>query len=501
MALQRPVAHERRSADEHGELLPLRDRCSGKIGDLDALRLVRAARGRERVGCEGARERVEDEGFPWRPPRISRMSRGRALVRGRGWNRAALRSRVVGRDRDVACLVACRKPREILGRTRGRTPPSIEHVARARLAERRVGNPAEERSGLAAPRGRRIGGTLRAHRRGPGKASGVFGPRGVIAQAPRDLERHARHDARHHVAIRDHGEAVVHRDTAAFEDDGAVDEAVAIAPAPGGVVAVDEVGVVLAREADGGRVVEEVRGIAMRGALRRVGRAAAEEVAVARRAVAALLGAVASIGIHAREWRARRDDDGDGSALVRAIGLGDGAVVQERARTVAHADRPQGGVGRHVEARAAHRAVEQSLVLARDRIPQALAMSVAQVRQPQRLPWQASEALRLAAVARHRAARRFGPAVVVEVGTRQVARPDLGGDRPVDGVRDERLARLGERALGQAIALRGAARRGEGEGEREARDTEQDDRRHHEKRACLPRATIHAGLRALSRGP
>src|SRR5437667_217015 len=83
---------------------------------------------------------------------------------------------------------------------------------------------------------------------------------------------------------------------------------------------------------------------------------------------------------------------------------------------------------------------------------------------------QAPGALRLAAVARHRAARRFGPAVVVEVGTRQVARPDLGGDRPVDGVRDERLARLGERALGQAIALRGAARCGEGEGEREARD-------------------------------
>ena len=178
-----------------------------------------------------------------------------------------------------------------------------------------------------------------------------------------------------------------------------MDEAVRVARTPGGVVAVDEIGVVLGGEALARRLVEVARGIAMRRALRRTREASAGGVAFAGAAIAPLRPAFGGFGLDARERRAGSDDDRHRAALVRAVRLADPAVVDHGPGVVAHGDRPERVVGRHVEAGAAHAAIEQPLVLARHRVPEALAVAVAQVGNPQRLPRQAPEALGLPAVA------------------------------------------------------------------------------------------------------
>src|SRR6185436_8089903 len=96
----------------------------------------------------------------------------------------------------------------------------------------------------------------------------------------------------------------------------------------------------------------------------------------------------------------------------------------------------------------------------------ALAVAVAKVWQPERLPRQASDALVLAAVATLRSARRFGPAVVVEVRARQVAGSHPRADGAVRRVCKQGFPGLRERAiacLGAARRRRGELERGEGE--------------------------------------
>ncbi len=100
----------------------------------------------------------------------------------------------------------------------------------------------------------------------------------------RDLECHARHDARHDVAIADRGEAIVHGERSLGQDHRPVNEAVAILGSARGVVAVAKIRVVLVAEARSRRSIEVVHRVAARAALRRIGEAAPGRIALARRA-------------------------------------------------------------------------------------------------------------------------------------------------------------------------------------------------------------------------
>jgi hypothetical protein len=130
-----------------------------------------------------------------------------------------------------------------------------------------------------------------------------------VAQAVGDLERDARHDARHDVAISDDREPVVHRRRAVGQPDRALDEAVAVGGAARRVVAIDESGVVLAA-ALARRAVEVIGRVAARGALRRIGEAAAGSVAFAARAFAPLQRSGSAARVEALQRRAGREDHG-----------------------------------------------------------------------------------------------------------------------------------------------------------------------------------------------
>ncbi len=360
------------------------------------------------------------------------------------------------------------------------------------VAAKGVSGAEEHAGGIGEPE-RRVGIVRAAQRRRPGKAAPVLLAGSVLAQAGRHLVGHPAHHARHQVVVGDHREPVVHPGAAVRSQYRPADEAVPVGEAPRRVVAVHEACVVLVGVRGPRGTIQVVRGVALGRACRRVGEAVAGRVASTALAGAGLRRAGRVRAGPAIERRSRREDHRDRPARVRRMGIGQRAVVDDGAGVVADRDRAERGLGSHVEAGGARRAVEQALVLARDRVPEALAGPVAQVGEPQRLPRQPPEALPLARVAREGAAGGFGPAVVVEVGAGQVARAGVLVEGAAGGIGDERLPGEREGAVGGGRAARPVRHAGEGRAEGGDDRERQDGGDENEDGASLARGKGHGG--------
>ena len=269
------------------------------------------------------------------------------------------------------------------------------------------------------------------------RASGPRPGTGARAQAARatnesmrDFLRDALHDAGHEVVVAHGRQAVVHDQRAARKANRAADEAIGIRGAARAVIAIDEVGVVFVRERCRVPCRESPRDRRTRGSRGLPPPARAGRVFVAL------------------ERRAGREDHRGDTAFARATRIGDAAVVHEHAARIADADRAQRGLGLHVDAGRARRAIEQPLCLL-DTAYQSRPPQPSSIRQSPAFSRAIVRAAGTALSPIERTASGLGPAVAVDIGAWEISGADHGRG-PVRGMGDQRLLRIGDRAFARA---------------------------------------------------